>query len=109
MALAQGEFLFRRVDKIRVVGQQEPVVISELLGRRSVLDRSEDGRLRAFDTVLHAYDRRDWNGALRQVDQYRAAYSGADPVVDVYEVRCRQFSTSPPPEDWDGVYTFTSK
>lgn len=109
-ALAADEYLFRRIDRIRVVGKQEAVGIFELIGASAdETAAGETGRIDSFGRILDAYDRRDWTGAFEQIARHRAAFPAPDPVVALYEDRCRRFAAEPPPPDWDGVYIFTSK
>ncbi len=109
MNAARDRFVFRQVDRIRVVGKRAPVVIYELIGVRTADPAgTEEARLASYAAIVEAYDRRDFAGALAAAARHRASHSG-DPVVAVYEERCQRFLAQPPPADWDGVYTFASK
>jgi adenylate cyclase len=110
VALTADDFIFRLVDRIRVVGKQDPVSVFELVARAD--DESaaaHRAKIQSFGGILAAYDRREWSGALDAAARHLAAYPGSDPVVDLYMERCRHFEAAPPPADWDGVYTSKSK
>ncbi|MEP7307767.1 MAG: adenylate/guanylate cyclase domain-containing protein [Acidobacteriota bacterium] len=107
---AAAAFIFRRVDRIRVVGKQQPVAIYELLAARGE-PHAEDEAARAtsFERIVNAYESRDWTAALDAVREHRLEYPGADKTVSLYEERSSRFAAAPPAPDWDGVYTFSAK
>lgn len=110
MTGAAEEFIFRRVDRIRVVGKQEPVAVYELLASRtSDTANREEARARSFAAIVDAYDEHQWHRALDAVLRHRLLFPEEDSVVQLYEERCRRFELIPPPPEWDGVYLFTSK
>jgi adenylate cyclase len=99
-------FLCREVDLVRVKGKEEPVRIFELLAggavseaRRTEVERFEEAlaqyRARRFDTA---------EAILREL-----AGSRPHPLYEVYRERIETFRNAPPPPDWDGVFTFTTK
>lgn len=107
---AGEEFVFRRVDRIRVVGKQEPVTVYELLASsKSAVAEREQERTSSFSAVLDAYDRRTWGDGLAAIARHRLAFPDDDSVVRLYEERCRHFELDPPPSGWDGVCVFSSK
>jgi len=94
----------REVDLIRVVGKTEPVRIFELLARRGELDEQRLQKLERFRKGLDLYRHRKWTAA---VEIFRGLQQ--DPVAQVYMKRCKEYQTSPPPDDWDGVWELTKK
>lgn len=110
VALAGDEFVFRKVDRIRVVGKQEPTAVFELICRAQDDGAAiEKARVESFARVMSAYERRDWRSAQEIAADHKSAYPADDPVLELYVQRCRQFEIAPPPDHWDGVYTSTSK
>ncbi|APV52441.1 hypothetical protein BWI17_13545 [Betaproteobacteria bacterium GR16-43] len=101
-------YVYREMDKVRVKGKTEGVSIYEPLGRASEIG----------DTLMKEIDQ--WHKAL---DLYRKqrfedskdvikplAY--ANPETKLYKLyleRIIHFRTNPPPPNWDGVFTFTTK
>lgn len=106
---ALGEFVFRRIDRIHVIGKQQPVGIYELLASRNGDGGTAEAYAASFERILDAYDRREWSVALAAAAAHCTAYPAGDPVLDVYEQRCRAFLIDAPAADWDGVYTMSTK
>ena len=107
---AAAAFVFRRIDRIRVVGKQQPVAIYELL--TSTGDphaESETARAVSFERIIDAYESRHWAGALDEARKHGIQYPAPDRVVALYEERASLFAAGPPAPNWDGVYTFSSK
>jgi adenylate cyclase len=94
---------FRLVDKVAVKGKHEPVRVYELLGMAGEC-AARMPTVRAYESALAAYFRRDFSGALREL-----ATLEDDPPSRVLAERCKAMIARPPSEDWDGVYVATSK
>jgi len=110
VAQAGDAFVFRKIDRIRVVGKQEPTAVFELICRaQDEGAATEKARAESFARVVSAYERRDWRGAQAIAADHKSAYPAEDPVLALYVERCQQFELAPPPDHWDGVYTAKSK
>lgn len=104
---AAPEFAYRELDRVRVKGKDKPVTIYEPLspGR---LDEEAENRLKRFHAALTHYRRQEWDQAevilmqLRDEEPDRLIYQ-------IYIDRIQVFRKDPPPKDWDGVFTHTSK
>jgi len=95
-----GLFTFREVDRVRVKGKQLPVVIYELMvDRQELLPRFEEG--------LERYRSRDFTGAQQVFDELVQRFN--DGPSRLYSSRCADYCATPPPDDWDGIYTAKSK
>ena len=98
----------RELDLIRVVGKREAVRVHELLDRRGRLDEERTELLVRYNQGLDLYKARKFKEAI-------GAFRGAIEVVPLdgpsltYIDRCEDYLSQPPPDDWDGVYTLTSK
>jgi adenylate cyclase len=106
-ARAVPEYVFRSLDLVRVKGKLEPVAILEPLGPRESVPETEQRAAAIFGQALALYRARAWDQAealLTELDrvQHRKLYS-------LYLDRIRHFRAQPPPADWDGVFTFTTK
>jgi len=99
-------FLVRELDSVRVKGKEKPVVIYEVLGRTgSDHDTPEAHRLAdAFADGLQYYRAQAWDQALEIF-----ARLTDDPAAAVFSDRCRTLKEQPPGEEWDGVWTMTTK
>ena len=107
-ALIVGEFDLRRIDRIRVKGKTEPVEIFELMGERNSLDIKTLTSREFFEKGLDFYRLKKFSEARQN---FHKALEGRpdDTVSRVYLERIEFFEKNPPPLDWDGVWTFTSK
>ncbi|MGZ5556070.1 MAG: CHASE2 domain-containing protein, partial [Candidatus Aminicenantales bacterium] len=98
------EIVTREVDMIRVVGKKQPIRIFELIGEKEDVAAVRIERVGRFRAALEAYRAAQWARARELFE----ALAG-DPVAEVYAGRCRTFTASPPPADWDGVYEMKEK
>ena len=69
----------------------------------------EAARAASFERIVSAYDARNWTAALDEARRHRSEFPEADRVVALYEERVTHFVENPPPAEWDGVYSVTSK
>lgn len=98
--VADGRFSFRAVDRVRVKGKHLPVVMFELMVANTEL-------LPRFEEALELYRGQRFEAARRIFGELAAAHG--DGPSKLYAGRCDEYLASPPPADWDGVYTATSK
>ena len=99
----------RELDLIRVKGKSEPVAIYEGLDHHAPETfRHMAEVIEAFDVGLSAYRLRDWPTARKCFETALTANSNDRPS-QIYLDRILHFSTNPPPDDWDGVWTMTKK
>jgi len=67
----------------------------------------KSGILDDFEDGLKLY--RDKEFAKAEMIFGRLAASHQDETSRLYRERCREYLATPPPEDWDGVYTAKTK
>jgi adenylate cyclase len=104
---AVPDFSYRPLDCVRVKGKLEPVMIYEPLGKAETLSASAAQRLNEWESVLAHYCHQEWDAAEQQL---RNLLNIDDrPLYHLYLERIAQFRKAPPPADWDGVYTYTTK
>ncbi len=102
------DFTFRELDCVRVKGKDKPVRIYEPLGLTERITPAVLEHLAAYDRALALYRSQHWEAAQAAFDALRAK----DPNRKLYQIymhRILHFANQPPPEDWDGVYTFETK
>ena len=105
----RGKFLLRPLDRIRVVGRENPVQVYELLaGIDEPLQDELHEMVQSFDKIVEAYEEREWAEAAALAQQHLERFPD-DTVAGIYLKRCSEFSATPPPSDWDGVYALKSK
>ncbi|AGC48112.1 adenylate/guanylate cyclase domain-containing protein [Myxococcus stipitatus DSM 14675] len=98
---ARGAVVARELDLLRVKGKQHPVRVFELVGTAGTPLPPQVVR---FAEGLALYRARRFNEA-------RAAFlaSPDDVPSQRFAARCDSLEVTPPPEDWDGVFTLDSK
>lgn len=102
------DFAYRELDKVRVKGKDKPVAVFEPLGPAQELDPALSEKLSRYHHALELYRQQHFGEAreifsqLQQEEPKRMLYS-------LYLQRVEHFLEEPPPEDWDGSFTHTSK
>jgi len=104
----EGRFLTRQLDRIRVVGINEPVRIHEIMEINS--DASELLREQAarFQKAQELFEQRKWPEAQEIFKQITEVFPEDSPTL-LYLDRCRDYIQNPPVQDWDGVYDINEK
>jgi adenylate cyclase len=101
------------LDIVRVKGKSEPQRIFALLGPAELSEDEEVRRtIAGIGDLLTAYRGRYWEVALRVIEglEGRSLERLNLPFfLGLYRQRIEDFQASPPPPDWDGVYTATTK
>ena len=105
---AKEWIIARPLDYIRVKGKAIPVRIFELVGKRGAVAPAIEAKLARFEAGLGLYYKRDFTQA-RQVFEEILAADPSDAPSTTYVKRCEELSQVSLPDDWDGVYTLTSK
>jgi len=104
----QAIFLFRKLDRVRVKGKEVGIEIFEPICRRSAADPQLIDEVNSFHTALDYYFAREWKKARTVLEVLYSTH----PNVKVYSIflqRISDFEQSPPPENWDGIFTHISK
>lgn len=96
---------YRELDRIRVVGKQNPVRIYELSGFTAGMD---DAVIDEFNAALALYRERKWTEARASFEIILQRVPNDKPCK-IYVERCDFFMKSPPPENWDGVFNRREK
>ena len=104
----QEEFIARELDLVRVKGKGQPVKIFELLSLVKTASTDQRALADGFHAALAEYRKRDWDKA-REAFQKVLAQFPHDGPAKLYLERLETLSKNPPPADWDGVYTMTTK
>ena len=105
-------FAARLIDRVKVRGKNQPVACYELFDEKGQLSPQDDQLITTFSRGIEAYRNGDFALAL-------AIFQATDPLEKLteagalnpsrlYQERCR-YLLEHPPQDWDGVWTLTSK
>jgi len=105
---AGDAFVFRPLDRVRVVGVTEPVRLYELVEEKSNLPERWRRFLDIYLTALERYEAREYAEALQHFEEAREIHPEDGPT-QLYIKRCRKYAKQPPKADWDGVYNLTEK
>jgi adenylate cyclase len=108
-----GEFLCRRLDRVRVVGVNTPLRLYELTGLRDELSdmagsTPEAAAVMQWNEAMDLLESGDYWKALDAFTAYSKAHP-ADGTAKMYAARCEKYSGAPPRGGWDNVYNLTEK
>jgi len=110
--LIQHKFALIELDFIRVKGKLEPEVVHTILGGEDVLKERDYQQLAVgMSELFTLYRNQQWEKAQQVLEECRKIGNGykLDETFELYDQRIRAFLTTPPPEDWDGVFVATTK
>ena len=102
------EFLFRELDLVRVKGKNEPVAIFEPIGHKNDLDKEVTTELIAYKQALLNFRAQSLDKAELDFFNLNRLYPNRF-LYQVYLDRIVFYRREPPGDDWDGVFTHTSK
>jgi adenylate cyclase len=107
MQAAKSEFVFRAIDRVRVIGRQAAASVYELCGTTEAPDFSPDD-LACFAEGLQAYRAQDWLRCTERLGRFLETHPDDGPsqtlLARVPKLRAAQL-----PEDWDGVFDQRTK
>ena len=101
------EFTFRILDKVRVKGKEEPVVMYEVLHSTHPFMLDSDA-LKDYEEAFDSYLHKDFQKAIDLLSPLTEKYPDDKSCKRVKE-SCENYIQNPPPADWDGVFTHTTK
>ncbi|HTU00707.1 MAG TPA: adenylate/guanylate cyclase domain-containing protein, partial [Candidatus Sulfotelmatobacter sp.] len=104
---AGNQFLFRKLDRVRVVGIQQPVRLFELVAAQGS-DGVKKETVERFHGVLDVFEAKDWNSARRGFEEILKD-APEDGPSRFYLKRCDEYLKTPPAANWDGVFSLTAK
>ena len=100
--------LYRNLDRVRVVGINEPVRLCELLDLAADADERKRKLVTVFHNALENFEERKWTQAAEGFRESLSIFPDDIPA-QMYLERCNQFAAKPPEDKWDGVYNLTAK
>ncbi len=105
-----NQFVARSIDLIKVKGKDKPVEVFELLGNIDQLKPEQAEFALAFNQAVRKYRAGNFKLAVTLFQKtlgLEAHQDGLNPSSLMIE-RCTELLANPP-QDWDGVWTLTSK
>ncbi|MDR2899961.1 MAG: adenylate/guanylate cyclase domain-containing protein [Treponema sp.] len=103
-----GRILARKLDRVRVVGINEPIRLYEPFAATANATAEQKNLIECFHNALSEFENRNWEKAaagFRQALEIRED----DPPSKKFLARCIQFIEEGPSDSWDGVYNLTEK
>ena len=97
----------REMDVIQVVGRKGSVKIFELMSLKGKLPEREKNLIEIYQQGLQSYKKGDWSQAIQAFERC-IELNPDDGPSRVLLKRCQELRQSPP-ENWEGVYTLSSK
>jgi adenylate cyclase len=102
------DVVFREIDRVRVKGKDEPVVIFEPVGAEGKVSKAELDELKLWNQVIKLYRSQDWDQAELQLFNLKKLAPDRF-LYDLYAKRIAEYRSNPPGQGWDGVTTFETK
>ena len=99
--------LVRRLDRVRVVGKSEPVMLYNIV---NILEDSSDEQKKlvtAFHQAMDYFEQREWMKAAQGF--YDILSLEEKGPASLYLKRCKQYLEKAPVDSWDGVFNLTEK
>jgi class 3 adenylate cyclase len=96
-------FLFRRLGLVRLTGIQTPVETYELVDMAADASDVQRKTVQLFHEALVFFEKREWSAAEEGFKKVLDV-AGDDSPSRIFLDRCNTFKTTPPPDEWDGVY-----
>lgn len=106
--LAADDVVFRELDRVRVKGKLDALVIYEPLGLGNDLPQQLQQDVASLQLALQDYRAQRWDAAATRFDELHDRYP-QDRLYQLYLHRIAEFRRAPPGADWDGVHEFDSK
>lgn len=105
----KDEFHFRFLDWIRVKGKETPVKIYSLESLQKDVTDAKRIAEREYELGFELYLSRNWEKAIEHFQNVSKILQREDVSSHLLIKRCESLFKNPPPVDWNGVYTRTSK
>ena len=109
----KDRMVVRDLDNVVVMGKNEPVKVWELISEVGKEPEKYKKILPAYHEALDLYKNQEWEKAIeafKASDSLEDMFSGRKTNPSrIYIPRCEHFMANPPGDDWDGVWTLTSK
>ncbi|MCK5522582.1 MAG: adenylate/guanylate cyclase domain-containing protein [Thiomargarita sp.] len=105
---AVPEYLYRKLDFVRVKGKVQPVAIFEPVGLHGQIALNVMAEIAHYEQALEHYQQQHWPLARKKFARLCEEYPERF-LYSLYLKRIENFIKNPPGDNWDGIYTFTTK
>jgi adenylate cyclase len=101
------QFSVRELDAVRVKGKHKPVVIFELVEESHKISDKMKNLIHFYESGLKLYRNCEWDKAISTFRKVLEIKN--DPPSNLFIKRCEAYKNTPPDNDWDGVFSLTTK
>jgi class 3 adenylate cyclase len=108
VAAADAVIEAREIDRVTLVGQSQPQVIFEIMGRKGALTAQQIELRTHYSEGLEAYRKKRWEEARTSFNAAQAALPTDGPSATMLK-RIEAFTSAPPPKTWDGAWHLQQK
>lgn len=108
MQKADDIFLSRRLDRVRVVGINNPIRLYNPIAIREEATETQTQMVEKFEEALTLFEQREWHMAKSQFKHVLEIEPEDKPSIRYIQL-CDKFMENEPEESWDGVFNLTSK
>ncbi len=109
----KDKVVVRDLDNVKVMGKNEPVKVWELISEIGKEPDIYKKILPAYHEALDLYKNQEWSKAIeafKASDELEDMFGGRKTNPSrIYIPRCEHYLQNSPGDDWDGVWTLTSK
>ncbi|MDX1901649.1 MAG: adenylate/guanylate cyclase domain-containing protein [Gammaproteobacteria bacterium] len=103
----ENDFIFRKLDCVRVKGKKNSISIYEVLGKKNSLSALQQEELAQYNSALDLYFSQQWQTSHDVFIQLH--HQNPDKkIYKIYAKRTAEYLKTPP-HNWEGVYTHVSK
>lgn len=103
-----GEFVTRKLDRVRVVGINEPVRLVEVVEEHSQAASEVREAVEIFHDGLARYEQREFARSFKRFKDVVRILPKDGPST-IYLKRCIGYAKNPPPDSWEPVVNLTKK
>jgi len=100
--------VLRKLDKVRVVGQQKAVTIYEVCGRKESISSLKLEAIKIYSQGLEFYFKKEFPSAIECFTGVLEIIPDDQPSLLLLQ-RCREYINNEPDGDWDGAYSLFDK
>jgi len=105
----KGRIFTRKLDLVRVKGKSQPVTLYQIIGVKGDETTREAEAVSRYEQGLQAYLQKSWDAAVGFLTESQKISAKPDKSAKMLIERCSAYKLAPPPANWDGVYTRTTK
>ena len=105
---AANSIAARKLDAVKVIGKDKPIIIYEVLGRAGEISRALADTVDCYAKGLDEYTRQNWSKAIAFFQMALDLTPDDGPSLAMIK-RCKTYMENPPPDNWDGSFKMDTK